>query len=453
MKKKLLYLLGIILSLACLYGVIFYFSFFQGDAYIKDGLVHVNAVKKDGLDQYKPIQTDYKISLPEARPLSDVSFTILGTELPNTIKPLLYGKRYYLPINYISNLFNFTYQNKILKHKDITINLTNKTWLINEKSYNPRGILLNYNNIDYISLSDIEYLFNKTIIFDDEHKSIAILNSSLNKRDAKTLPLKDGKVALLRFEDVTAGSSFESTLSQAKFKAMADSLYKNNLRFNVTWIPRYVNPEKKIDNDLTTSDSFNNIGFINMLDYLINSNGQIGLHGYTHQAGDTSSAVGSELTKTDNSTDAETRKVIESAIYTANYLNIPVYFFESPHYHATANQKKIIGEYFQYQYEPYSILEYTALIQTSNGNLFIPTPLSYVKNRDVTPILKKLKSSPPNFLASMFYHPSLELDYITLSTNNNLFKPTFNESSILQKLIKGFKENDYITIHPTDFNN
>ncbi|MGL4876246.1 MAG: DUF2334 domain-containing protein, partial [Clostridium sp.] len=206
-------------------------------------------------------------------------------------------------------------------------------------------------------------------------------------------------------------------------------------------------------NDLTASDSFSNIGFINMLDYLINSNGQIGLHGYTHQAGDTSSAVGSELTKNDNSTDAETRKVIESAIYTANYLNIPVHFFESPHYHATANQKEIIGEYFQYQYEPYSILKYTALHQTDNENLFIPTPLSYVKNRDASSILKKLKSSPPNFLASMFYHPSIELDYITLNTTNNIFNPVFNNDSILQKLIEGFKENNYTTIHPTDFNN
>ncbi|MGL4848919.1 MAG: DUF2334 domain-containing protein [Clostridium sp.] len=453
MKKKLLWGLGIILSLACLYGVIFYFSFFQGDAYIKDGIVHVNAVKKDGLNKYKQIATDYKISLPEAKPLSGVSFKVLGTDLPNAVKPLLYGKRYYLPINYISNLFHFTYQNKTLKHNTTTINLADKTWLINEKSYTPRGILLNYNNIDYISLSDIEYLFNSTIIFDDENNSVNILNSSLNKRDAEAKPLKDGKVALLRFEDVTAGSSFESTISQAKFKAMADSLYKNELKFNVTWIPRYVYPEQKIDNDLTASDSFSNIGFINMLDYLINSNGQIGLHGYTHQAGDTSSAVGSELTKDDNSTDAETRKVIESAIYTANYLNIPVHFFESPHYHATTNQKSIIGEYFQYQYEPYNIFKYTALEQTSNENLFIPTPLSYVKNRDASSILKKLESSPPNFLASMFYHPSIELDYITLNTTNNLFEPTFTKDSILQQLIEGFKSNNYTTIHPTDFNN
>ncbi|MGL5648394.1 MAG: DUF2334 domain-containing protein [Clostridium sp.] len=453
MKKKLLYLLGIILSLSIIYGIIFYFSFFQGNAYVKDGIVHISAVDKNKLKDYKQIKTDYKIPTPKLQTLSNVSFKVLDKKLPNTIKPLLYGDRYYLPLDYIANIYGFTYSNKILKHKDITINLSKKTWFIDGRPYDPRGILLKYNNTDYISISDIEYLFNSTAIFDSEKNSVSILKSSLDKRDDGPIPLKDGKVALLRFEDVAPGNTFESTLAQAKFKAIGDLMYKDGLRFNVAWVPRYINPERHIDNDLVTTESFSNVGFVNMLDYLVNSGGQIGLHGYTHQYGDTISTVGSELTRKDNPTDAETRKVIESGIYTADYLNIPVNFFESPHYHATTKQKKIIGEYFQYQYEPYNIFKYTALEQTSSENLFIPTPLGYVKDRDPNNIIERLKSHPPNFLASMFYHPSLEMEYISLNSNNDTFNATFNKNSILEKLIKSLKENGYTTIHPTDFGN
>ena len=83
-----------------------------------------------------------------------------------------------------------------------------------------------------------------------------------------------------------------------------------------------------------------------LLDYLINSGGEVGLHGYTHQSDDQRSLNGTELSRKYNSSDKETREVIENAINTSVALNIPCSFFESPHYKATLNQKKIIEEYF-----------------------------------------------------------------------------------------------------------
>lgn len=454
MKKIILSTLGVILGAILLYGISFYFSFFQGDIYVKNGIVQGNTIKKENLQNYSGLTINFETNNNHIEEISDLNLSILNKKIPDNIPILLQSHRHYIPVTYLAKIFNFKFSNLTLKNSNLNIDLSNsKEWLINKKKYSPRGNLLTYNNEIFISLSDIEFLFNLTAIFDEKTNSIALLKSYLNKIELNNLPLKDGKVALFRFEDVSAGSSFSLTNAQTKFKAMADYLYKNNFKFNVAWVPRYIHPENNIDNDLLKENTFSNIGFINMLDYLINSNGQIGLHGYTHQSGDTISTVGSELTKNDNSTSHETIEVIEKALSTAANLNIPVNFFESPHYHATKSQKELIGQYFQYQYEPYNLLNYIGLKITKHDNLFIPTPLGYIRNRDPAPQIKKIQNPPPNFLASMFYHPSLELDYITINNSNNYFDASFSDNSILTKLISTFIENGYTSIHPTDFGN
>lgn len=454
MKKIILSILACILGAGILYGISFYFSFFQGDVYVKNGLVQGKPINKEKLKNYRGMEIKYEFNKEPITEISNLNISILNKKVPNDVPILLQSQRYYLPISYIAKTLNLDLTDSTLKNTDLSINFSvNNNWTVNNITYIPRGNLITYKNEKFLSISDIEYLFNLTAIFNTETNSISLLKSHLNKIKLKTDKLKDGKVALFRFEDVTAGGSFSNTEDQSKFKAMADYLYQNNFRFNVAWVPRYIHPENKIDNDLLKENNLANAGFINMLDYLINSNGQIGLHGYTHQSGDTTSTVGSELTKKDNPSKSETMKVIENGIYTAGALNIPVNFFESPHYHATKEQKEIIGTYFQYQYEPYSLLNYIGLKTTKYNNLFIPTPLSYVKDRDPEPLIKKLKNPPSGFLASMFYHPSIELEYITLKEKNNYFEAEFSNDSILKKLVSAFIENGYTTIHPTDFGN
>lgn len=46
------------------------------------------------------------------------------------------------------------------------------------------------------------------------------------------------------------------------------------------------------------------------------------------------------MSKDVNSTEAETRAVIEKGIDTASALNIPISYYESPHYRDTEQQKK-----------------------------------------------------------------------------------------------------------------
>lgn len=457
LKKIIIVATLTIFSIALIYGISFYFSFFQGDIIIKDGIVKGKSINKEKLSSYK--SNGYtSINTFESQPIeeiSDIKISILNKNLPKDTKILLKSQRYYIPLDIVCSKLNFKIiNNKPLKitNDKLKINFVNNNKCnINDNTYWLRGGIIEHNNQKFISISDIEYILGLTAIFNSEENSISIMKSNINKSLDKQFPLQNGKVALIRFEDVTAGGSFYDTENQAKFKAMGDFMYQNNLKFNIAWVPRYIHPDNNIDNDLLKEKNINNVGFINALDYLINCGGRIGLHGYTHQSNNTVSTVGSELTRNDNSTESETRAVIENAINTSTALNIPVSFFESPHYHATKRQKEIIGEYFQYQYEPYSILNYIGLKTTKNNNLFIPTPLGYIKDRNPKNIVEKLKNPTSNLLCSLFYHPSLELDYITLDSKNNVFNFNFEKDSILTSLVNALIENGYSTIHPSDF--
>ncbi|MGG7079568.1 DUF2334 domain-containing protein [Clostridium sardiniense] len=473
LKKGLIYSAIAIFVILIGYGIAFYFSFFQGDTYVKNGQVeskitpenyesiYTQSIIKNGETESKLTHKDYNGIYPQSDTLdniklskvNDVKISILGKEVPKDIQVLLRSQRYYLPLDYVTKIFGYTStkENPLnFEKKDSKIIFSEKEAIINGKKYDLRGWLPKYENQYYISISDIEYIFSLTAVFDFKDNSVKLLKSNYNRATNGIAPLKDGKAALIRLEDFSAGGALYTDINQTKLKAMGDYLYSNGIRFHVAWVPRYKEPDINFDNDLLTNQCINNVGFVNLLDYMINSGAEIGLHGYTHQAGDSTSLSGIELSSKFNPTEQETKTVIESALKNANELNIPVYFFESPHYQATRKQKDVIQEYFKYLYEPYSVLYYTALKETDKGNVYIPTPLSYVQNHDTKPMIKNIENPRPDMLASLFYHPTLELDYITVSDANNTFTEKFADNSLIKSIVNALNKNGYSTINVTD---
>lgn len=230
------------------------------------------------------------------------------------------------------------------------------------------------------------------------------------------------------------------------FKTFIDYMNENNFKFNLGWIPHFIDPPNNIDNDLINDFTINNACFINFLDYCINMNGKIGLHGYTHQSGNEASLAGFDLSPTVNNKEKDTRRIIENSISTSEILNIPISFFESAHYRASMQQKSLVCEYFKYIYEPYSPLFYN-IPYTKNGSLFIPAPLGYVQDHNVDPIIKKLRNKPNGMLASFFYHPSKEFEFIERIINDDTISYTYSNQSPMHKIGEVLKENDYTTVY------
>ncbi|CAI3551988.1 DUF2334 domain-containing protein [Clostridium neonatale] len=383
-----------------------------------------------------------------------VSLDILSEKNITNIPMILKAQRYYIPLPYICKKLDYSitpYKNsfKLIKNNsnDVII-LSRNSFTTNSKEKKLRGNLLKYNNENYISISDIEEIFNLEAIFNFENQNIQLLNSTIKKIQPNPIYNKFNRpIAMIRFEDFTCGDSNFSDKNQAKVKFMADYLYENNIKFHVGWIPRFKAPSDNIDNDLLSKNNMVNVGFVNLLDYLINKNAEIGLHGYTHQHGNSRSSVGEELSKDINNNVSDTKKVVENGIDTASALNIPITFFESPHYSATELQENVINNYFQLLYEPYND-SINHLYKTKTNNLYVPTPLGYIdKPKDTKKLINALNNTNPEIFHSFFYHPSIEIRYIDFDTNNNSINIRYDENSPLKQIVQSLKENNYATIH------
>lgn len=290
----------------------------------------------------------------------------------------------------------------------------------------------------YLSLLDICRMLNAKSRWDYDNSSIS-LYLDRDKYENYTRPT--GKIALIRFEDVTAGEEYLDSENLEKFRIVADYMFSVGAPFHIAWIPRFVDPPNGIDNDISKDYSMSNANFLFTIEYLLNRNGVIGLHGYTHQYGKEVSAEGTEFNKERNNDEKNVRKRVEAAINTAKKLEFPVKFFESPHYAATSFQQSIFEQYFDIIYEDYVGMWGEKIIKSPRNHrtLYVPTPLGYVEGKDGTKkILKRINNLDEDTLASLFYHPYIDFDYVTLqnNANNGYSMSNYSKNSPLHRIVQ-----------------
>ncbi len=122
----------------------------------------------------------------------------------------------------------------------------------------------------------------------------------------------------------------------------------------------------------------------------------------------------------------------------AKKLNIPISYWETPHYKTTAEEQKIFEEYFSIIYEP-SIGLYNKKIITSENNevtKYIPTPLGYVDDDNGDSIIERMINCDENQEFSLFYHLSMEIKSINITINNGNIEYKYKDDSILKKIVK-----------------
>lgn len=323
---------------------------------------------------------------------------------------------------------------------DTELNLDEKVICKNDEKIPFRGDVITYKGKKYLSLIDINEALGYYARFCYEKKTISVMNGKKLLKDTEIVKERYDmftKAAYIRLEDFTAGSTYTKAGEFEKIRVVSELLHNENQQFHVAWVPRYVNPEKGIDNDLLSVTNYSNMDFMYTLDYMINKGAIVGLHGYTHQYGNEESITGSEFGEDRYKTEEDIRSRAEKAILTAIALNIPYTFWESPHYRITKNQQLILEEYFDYMYEPSHVAYNKDVYVGANGiTKYIPTPLSYVKDKDVNAMMEAMNSKDKNEALSFFYHVAKESDYIAISDNEETLDATYSDNSILKKLIK-----------------
>ncbi|GFZ30765.1 hypothetical protein CSC2_12910 [Clostridium zeae] len=296
----------------------------------------------------------------------------------------------------------------------------------------------------YLSLFDICRILNAKSRWDYNSRSISLYWNK-DKSELDTRPT--GKVALIRFEDITAGDEYLNSDNLEKFRVVADFMFLAGVPFHIAWIPRFVDPPNSIDNDISKHYSMPNANFLFTIEYLLNKGGQIGLHGYTHQYGYEVSAEGTEFNEERNNDEKSIRKRVEVSINTAKTLELPFKFFESPHYASTEFQQSIFEQYFDIIYEGCVGIWGDEIVKSPRNHrtLYIPTPLSYVEGKDGTEkMLERINNLDEETLASLFYHPYKDFEYITLKKGTNGYPLSqYSENSPLHQIVKALYDKKY----------
>lgn len=313
---------------------------------------------------------------------------------------------------------------------------------------------LKLGDIDYISLFDLTKMLGLIVDWNTKSKTVSLYTGDTPVMPA-VKPVK-GKPALVRLEDITAfGDAIADPNELVYFKAIADYFYSNAIPFSVAWVPRYVNPDRNIDNDLAATYSIYNISFVFTLDYFIDRGGIIGLHGYTHQFGKKASIADIEFGPGVNENDSSTRKRINMAISSAKALEIPIGFFEFAHYSATKRQFLIAEEYFDYIYQhPYNRWVNKVVSHQNNGRLvkYISTPLEYLNSKkNVSPFLESINSLGDSSIASFFFHPHLDYEFIKVSRDTS-GRPSYYyaKDSLLHQIVDTIRKKGYTFVSPSE---
>jgi len=281
------------------------------------------------------------------------------------------------------------------------------------------------------------------------------------------------KRALVRLEDVGPGGWYGTEERLAKLRAVADMLQQAGVPFHVALVPRYVDPQAGYDKSIEQVDDPFIRAFLATIRYLQTRGASIGLHGYTHQYGAAASMAGFEFTWSECPQDCPPDDGVEAYLereafeqsYASSRLRagfaaveragVQIEWFETPHYTASPHQRKIIESWSGVIYEnlpdeagPTHLAQLDLDTPLFRGVLYVPTPLFYLEgdlNADVGRMCQQIRGFAADDVASFFYHPYLEFDFLTLDPDTGAV--TYDSNSYLHRLVRCFHEQHYAFVH------
>lgn len=283
------------------------------------------------------------------------------------------------------------------------------------------------------------------------------------------------KFVMMRLEDIGPGGQYDSLERIGKLRAVLEYMQDRNIPVHLAVIPRWLNYgadgtvyDRSLDNEhdpLTAA-------FARVLRAAVQRGASVGMHGYTHQVGNSprkdgfqESGIGNEfnvegLPDTDEAAFADRR--VRDGLRIMNAAGLPPRFWESPHYHTTAVQDAVFRRYFGLFYQadvhanrnaPEAQYRNERMPGLGIGAVNVPTPFSYIPyNKDERLILDKLGKSKN--IASFFYHPFLEFKHLEPVTDNAglpvlrdgipEYRYPDKDKTLLQKLAAKLKAREYL---------
>ena len=291
----------------------------------------------------------------------------------------------------------------------------------------------------WISLADAAVLGGLEASFDPETETVRLYRRAAYAWPAETERTEkatEETTAYLRLEDIMADRGLNGRFTHENLTLLrffGDYLKDRTEAFYIAWIPMYVNPEEGVVNDVSEDLDFYNADFVYTLDRLVTSGGLLGLHGYTHQSGETISAIGIEFGKDADLTREQVLERFDKAADICSKLGYTYTFFEFPHYAVTPEQCDLCSEYFDVSYQQLPDADPQGRIESVTINdhtcRWVPTPADYVYDREDLPgISERLTKSHDNGqVLSLFFHPILDYKFMELDTQGQTMTFSYHE--------------------------
>lgn len=409
-------------------------------------------------DSTNKLRTDYNNFKGLGMDEDNIKLKIDGNTLNLKLPIYLDKNRYYISLNEFIEKLNGKIEKVnnslsiVFDNTKYFIDLNTNTVKCPAYKFSLKKTLLTSDEMYYMNFSDFSHMLNLYTRWDKDNKVINCKIDGFKNTGVKPYKSTIDQIGLIRFEDVGLSSQPYSKEYFEKLRIITNYMYQRKIPYHIAWIPRYVIPNQGIDNDPLTNNNFEMAEMVYTLDYFTSHNGIIGLHGYTHQCNNTESGTGFEFGKFDPS-DSSFEEKIQKAIQTASHLDIPINFFEAPHYEITPSQNKIAEKYFKILYYPFNDygkdkadLTKPQFSPYNKSSYYISTPLDYIPlGKEDIALTKIYKNNNTDKMGSVFFHPLLESSFISLTEDKNS-APIFAyaENSTLKRLIgileqKGFK--------------
>lgn len=285
-----------------------------------------------------------------------------------------------------------------------------------------------------------------------------ITSSSSHPKNKEAVSGTDGVIrpVLLRLEDVTPGGHYQSEESLYKLYAIAHYLHEEGVPFHVSLVPRAYFPENGYDVSIADQTPYAKT-FVSTIKSIQDMGGIIGVHGYTHQSGNANTGDGFEFyDPVKNPLVPDTyeyaRDRIDKAIDLFEKAGITPAYWETPHYTASLKQHLAFEEQIGLIYENYHRGEISYNYKITDlpgegyrGFITIPTPLGFIgQDNDVEIMIKNMEKIKDKDLASFFYHPFKEFNYLYKNYNaKGEIYYVYDQNSPLHRLVRSFKEKGY----------
>ncbi|RJE46521.1 MULTISPECIES: DUF2334 domain-containing protein [unclassified Dehalobacter] len=285
------------------------------------------------------------------------------------------------------------------------------------------------------------------------HSSLSTRPSNISKEQfSEKLP------ALLRLEDVGPGEEYTSQENLDKLIVLADYLKQEGIPFEVSLIPRMVVPGRNYDVAITDHTEYAR-KFVSTIKSLEEKGGIIGVHGYTHQSGNSNSVSGYEFYSSAKNPDvpntyAYAKERAEKAIALFDQAGIRPAYWETPHYSASPQQlvafQEQIGLIYENNYYYPEAWKSNSVVNQHQeyycGLDVVPAPLGHLNSPERLAAMLAVLDDPAKngTLASLYVHPTYEFQFIKkVQQKNGEVQYIYDENSLLHQLVKELKNRRY----------